>query len=256
MFKQLLLLTASTLVGTVLVLGAPAPDANSAFAASRGGRGFPLAGLGIAAISPMIPFINCPLNDATLSLPADQTTIAVTPGAKPVAVALGVGTQNYTCTAAGNYTSAGAVATLFDLSCLVNDPLGHFATIQEDLFKLPAPARNAIVALASKTPLNIGAHYFVTNPVTGTGISPKFAQAANGGALFTVLGKKGGIKAPTGNGANVDWLQLAALQGFGSWAQTVFRVDTKLGQPPASCTSAQVNTTITVPYAAKYWFFP
>ncbi|KAG8808787.1 hypothetical protein FRC17_003773, partial [Serendipita sp. 399] len=255
MFRKILF---ASLALVSFVSGAPAPqtDANSAAAARRGGRGISLSGgLGFAAISPLIPFINCPLTDATLSqLPPDQTTLAVPPGTQPVAIALGVGTQNYTCSAAGTYASAGAVATLFDLSCLVNDPLKRFATIQDDLFKLPAPARNALVSLLARTPLNIGAHYFIKNPLpNGTGNNPKFAQQTNGGAISTVLAKKAGIPAPNGGGANVDWLQLSALEGFGQWATTVFRVDTKAGQPPASC--SQVNSTITVPYAAKYYFY-
>jgi hypothetical protein len=160
---------------------------------------------------------------------------------------LGVGVQNYTCSAAGTYTSVGAVAKLFDISCLLNTPI--FPKIQDELFKLPPRVRDGILAAASRTPLYSGDHYFITNPVTGTGISPKFAQKANGGASFTVLGKKGGVKAP--DTTNVDWLQLSSIAG--DWATTVFRVDTKAGQPPASCTTGTPD--ISVAYAAKYWFF-
>jgi hypothetical protein len=112
--------------------------------------------------------------------------------------------------------------------------------------RLPAPIRQSILDIASRTPLLLGYHYFVTNPVTGTGIAPKFAQAANGGASFTVLTKKGGVKAA--DPANVDLLQLSSIAG--DWASTVFRVDTKAGQPPASCTVGSAD--ISVPYAAKY----
>jgi hypothetical protein len=159
---------------------------------------------------------------------------------------LGVGVQNYTCSA-GTYTSVGAVATLFDISCLFGTP--EFSTVQDDIMSLPAPVRNGIVAAASRTPLLLAYHYFITNPVTGTGINPKFAQAANGGASFTTLSKKGDLK--SADAANVDLLQLSTIAG--DWASTVFRVDTKDGQPPASCTVGSAD--ISVPYAAKYWFF-
>jgi Protein of unknown function (DUF3455) len=111
---------------------------------------------------------------------------------------------------------------------------------------LPAPIRNGIVGIASRSPLLLAYHYFITNPLTGTGINPKFAQAANGGATFTTLSKKAGVK--SADPANVDLLQLSSIAG--DWASTVFRVDTALGQPPASCTAGSPD--ISVPYAAKY----
>jgi len=207
----------------------------------------PIPGLGAAAVFPMINIASCPISSSVISLPSNQTTLAVPSGVSPVAIALGIGVQNYTCAATSNYTSTGAIASLFDISCLVNTPT--FARVQDDYFALPTGIQKAIVAAASKTPLLLAYHYFITNPVTGTGISPKFAQKANGGAIFTTLAKKGGVKAP--NTANVDWLQLSSIQG--DWASTVFRVDTKAGQPPASCTPGSPD--ISVPYAAKYWFY-
>lgn len=206
-----------------------------------------ISGLGAAAISPMINIAGCPVSSDVLTLPANQTVLALPAGAAPVNIALGVGVQNYTCSAAGTYTSVGAVATLFDISCLFGTP--QFPNVQTDLMKLPAAIRQRIVSVASGTRLLLGYHYFITNPVTGTGIAPKFAQAANGGASFTVLTKKGGVKAS--DPANVDLLQLSSIAG--DWASTVFRVDTAAGQPPASCTAGSPD--ISVPYAAKYWFF-
>ena len=97
-------------------------------------------------------------------------------------------------------------------------------------------------------------HYFIANS-TGTGISPKFASAGDGGASYIVAAKVAGVRAP--DPANIDWLQLANVQGtprvsarlslklnvsslnapsvcVGDFAKTVFRVDTKAGQPPSS----------------------
>jgi hypothetical protein len=58
------------------------------------------------------------------------------------------------------------------------------------------------------------------------------------------------VASPAGT-ANVDWLELGNVAG--SLAKYVFRVDTKAGQPPASCTPG--SRVISVKYSAKYWFF-
>lgn len=136
------------------------------------------------------------------------------------------------------------MATLLDISCLYGNP--EFEDIQSDFFALPEPARRAIIKLASNTPLLLAYHYFITNPLSGTGINPKFAKKAGGGADYTVMAKAGGVHSPAGT-VNVDWLQLSSISG--DWANTVFRVDTVAGQPPANCTG---TGSISVPYAAKY----
>lgn len=136
------------------------------------------------------------------------------------------------------------MATLFDISCLTGTP--EFANVQNDFFSLPKVAQGIIEGFAKKTPLLLGYHYFITNPITGSGISPKFAQAANGGSTFTTLSKLGAVHSPAGT-SNVDWLELTEVAG--TWAKTVFRVDTVAGQPPTTCTGA---ATTSIPYAAKY----
>jgi hypothetical protein len=167
--------------------------------------------------------------------------------------------QNYTCSNGtftsvhssleiaiflSSYRSAGAVATLFDISCLVGTP--EFANVQNDFFALPASTQQRIEACATRTPLLYANHYFVTNPLTGTGINPKFAKAADGGAEFSILNKAGSINSPAG-ATNVAWLQLTSFQG--TLAKTVFRVDTVGGQPPTTCTGTSPTS---IPYAAKY----
>ena len=57
---------------------------------------------------------------------------------------------------------------------------------------------------------------------------------------------------PAKTGA-VDWLQLVAKDGVESVGlQTVYRVVTAGGNPPAVCPSVGV---ISVQYAAEYWFY-
>ncbi|KAL0579248.1 hypothetical protein V5O48_002752 [Marasmius crinis-equi] len=169
-------------------------------------------------------------------------------------VALGVGTQNYTCSESGTYASAGAVASLFDASCLANSP--DFATLSSRAFDSwnqasasasPASALNSIQGLDT-TP--IGDHYFTTSP-SGTGTSPKWdmtSKAFNGNPDAFVIGaKKEGVPSPEGS-ANVDWLHLA--NNGGALADDIYRTETQGGQPPASCTAGE---TTTVKYTSLYY---
>lgn len=202
----------------------------------------------------------CSVASAKLSLPANQTAIAV-PSGTPIYIALGVGTQNYTCGATGTFASAGAVAKLFDISCLVGTPL--FPTIQDMAFAVAANAKGAdlvskIATVLKASPLALGDHYFIQNPaVGGTGLTPDFdfrAGAKKGDANgFAAVKKLGNTASPAGS-ANVDWLALQNIGGTigGTLANNVMRVDTKGGQPPASCTP---NAAIAVPYTAKYWLY-
>jgi len=66
---------------------------------------------------------------------------------------------------------------------------------------------------------------------------------------YVVASEVGGIPAPTGTG-DVDWLSLVGLQG--ELATQVFRVETKSGQPPSSCTS---GPPITVKFTTQYWLY-
>lgn len=138
--------------------------------------------------------------------------------------------------------STGAVAELFDISCFVNTP---FFTKIPDLAIAAwskAPASISATQLVSslsqiQNPALLGEHYFITNPVTGTGVSPKWdftAHAFKGNAqAFVVAAKVANLAAPTGS-KDVDWLFLNAVPGQGLLASQVYRTDTRLGQPPAS----------------------
>jgi hypothetical protein len=142
------------------------------------------------------------------------------------------------------FSSAGAYAQIFDISCLVGKP--EFSRIADDAMtvwgKLPASASAAkIGALLTRvrSPSLLGQHYFITNPVNATaGISPKwdFTSGAFKGKsnAFIVAAKNAGMPALTGK-QDVDWLYLQKLAGTtGELATEVYRTDTRLGQPPAS----------------------
>lgn len=109
--------------------------------------------------------------------------------------------------------SVGAVAALFDISCLYGK--SAFDNVPE---------------VYQESTYFLGEHYFIANPVTGTGISPKWDFAASGHG-YVVGARSAGIPAPTGS-QDVDWLFLTSIQG--SLADEIYRVDTRGGQPPAS----------------------
>lgn len=203
--------------------------------------------------SPLGTLTGCSLRDATLTLPPNSNNFTVDSTAHPRYILLGSGVQNYTCSAAGTYASAGAVANLYDLSCLYKKP-EIFKDVEDKWFDLGPQVIAGLERVLVRTPFFVGHHYFITNPLTGTGISPKFALAANGGSRFIVAARTSGIPAPTGP-PDVDWLRLDRLQGpsGGDLAQTVYRVDTDHGLPPASC--APNSAPISVPYATKYYLF-
>jgi len=199
----------------------------------------------------------CDVSKATISFPAGQTALTE-PSATPSFIGIGVGVQNYTCSTAGTYTTAGAYAELFDVGCLVNTPI--YSKISDLAFGAWSKAPPAVTAqtivngLASfGAPGVLGQHYFITNPITGSGISPKWDFTSSGKTkgnanAFVVGAKVANIPAPV-TAKDVDWLQLSNVQG--KLASEVYRVDTRGGQPPASCTPG--SNPISVKYTSMYW---
>ncbi len=137
----------------------------------------------------------------------------------------------------------GALAELFDISCLspsnynnVTDAAWYiWETAPADL-----TAAEVIAALAA-SPFILGQHYFITNPITGSGLSPKwdFTSASEAGHpdAYVVGAKTGDISSPTDPTVNIDWLSLSGAQG--DLASQIFRVQTRGGQPPASVSILQ-----------------
>ncbi|KAJ7302124.1 hypothetical protein DFH08DRAFT_723379 [Mycena albidolilacea] len=195
----------------------------------------------------------CDTSKAGIDLPANQTAL-VAPATAPLFILLGVGIQNYTCSGT-TFASIGAVASLFDISCLYPE---EFATVQTTAFNVWENAYPDVPATAIGgrvgAPNLDGFQYFVTSP-SGTGISPKWdftSEKFAGNANAFVLGAKtGDILAPTDHATNIDWLQLTAVQG--ELASEIFRVDTVGGQPPTSCVAG--DAPISVKYTSKYYLY-
>ncbi|OAG25413.1 hypothetical protein CC77DRAFT_1057196 [Alternaria alternata] len=148
-----------------------------------------------------------------------------------VLVALGQGTQNYTCSnATAIPSSIGAVAQLFNASCeLSSNPTAGTASL------------GSIEETAS-----IGAHFFLDNT------TPDFDILGLGN---TVAKKIDDVPAPDDATKNVKWLRLEAQTGSSSDVKMVYRLNTVGGMAPASCAGMAPGEVVTVEYEAQYWIY-
>lgn len=170
-------------------------------------------------------------------------------------IALGRGTQNYTCDA-GNDTAipqaAGAVATLFNASCVGS----YFPQLLDQLSKVTILFNLTGQELDQKiAPSNLvisGHHYF-----TPSASVPFFDLDMPDQQLGHVsLAKNASEPAPAdaprgqqGEGA-VAWLKLNAKPGMATGElQEVYRVGTAGGSPPATC--KDMPATFEVQYTAQ-----
>ena len=179
------------------------------------------------------------------------------PGLALAHVAIGRGTQNYTCdlaNATATPVAAGAVASLFNVSCVAADIPDLLQKLPPISLDLPVPS-----STDQSSPMNqdlSGHHYFLdsTTPFFnldtqlhqyGTG-SFKKANASNApdGAPLGQNGK--------GNGS-VPWLKLDAKNSAGQTFQSVYRLNTAGGQPPKACTG--MPSAFEVQYSAEYWIW-
>jgi len=153
-------------------------------------------------------------------------------------IALGYGTQNYTCASASAVpVSIGAVATLYNATYLA-------APVSASLIpSLPA------LALSTRSGLGLpvlGHHFFAPGSV------PTFALDAATPALALSAKKAADVPAPAGGVKDsVDWLMLVDNGSGGTTGlKAVYRVETAGGSPNSTCTAAG---GLQVAYAAEYW---
>lgn len=167
-------------------------------------------------------------------------------GLKVKSVVIGRGTQNYTCeagNAAAQPKPAGAVATLFDASCV--------AALHPDLLeKIPAMSLRFNLSDpeqlgASPLPV-VGVHYFKDAKTPffdiGDGVVAYVKKADDAPAPATAAkGQKGE--------AAVAWLKLTSVEGTTGDIKEVYRVNTAGGAPPATCEG--MAATFEVQYATE-----
>ncbi|GAB7341920.1 hypothetical protein MBLNU457_g0227t1 [Dothideomycetes sp. NU457] len=173
-------------------------------------------------------------------------------------IALGRGTQNYTCDTTNltsTPTAIGAVASLFNITCLASFAPALITILPSIALDLPVPNTPSSPSQSSFFDLS-GHHYFLNSTTPffnldtsahdyGMGAFKKAnSSAAPAGAMKGVGGK--------GDGA-VAWLKLCALDGLGEVAKEVYRVQTAGGNPPGSCVG--MPSAFEVQYAAQYWFY-
>jgi hypothetical protein len=160
-------------------------------------------------------------------------------------VAIGKGTQNYTCadsTSASTPVLIGALATLYNVSCVAAD-------LPTVLALLPQLALNS-----QPLPTQIdatGIHYFqgaspyfqINRPNLGSTVDKKLATCT--APSNAPLGQNG-----KGFGS-VPWLKLGQVSGSTA-LQNTFRLNTAGGAAPATCEGQP--SSFQIPYAAEYAF--
>ncbi|KAK2812715.1 hypothetical protein FQN49_008349 [Arthroderma sp. PD_2] len=157
-------------------------------------------------------------------------------------ITLGVGTQNYTChTGAAKPVPIGAVATLYDASCLADRNPQVIDLINMVALHYPKISTNWIVEKFLKMTI-LGQHYF-------TGTKPFFDLSTRGGSDKAFVSVVANVPAP--NKKDVPWLRLDKTEGSGITA--VFRVITHEGTSPATCLG--MAPSFQVGYTAQYWVY-
>ena len=157
-----------------------------------------------------------PLNETKSSLPGPSASLTLK------YVALGRGTQNYTCpsSASSNPKSTikpeatGAVATLFDASCIASTSEDLLHQVPAIISTTPLGSLAFMAALAAQgtrsTNLIIGEHYF------NDAGDPVFDLSLTGSKSWIVTNKKASAPAPnstSGSSGDVPWLKLGCKNG-------------------------------------------
>lgn len=163
-------------------------------------------------------------------------------------IAIGRGTQNYTCSdslAATIPKAAGAVASLFNITCLAG-PYASLMNVMPGIalkFSTPNPA-----AVMSPANMFLSGHHFFTN-----GTTPFFdlnTPTHNWGRVGCAkLNATDAAKKET----DVPNLKLAGKTRDGCSIAEVYRLNTAGGQPPKTCEG--MPAAFEVQYAAEYWFY-
>ncbi|KAG0161008.1 hypothetical protein PDIDSM_8541 [Penicillium digitatum] len=204
---------------------------------------------------------NCSLANVSLALNATNTPLPVpSTGLTLKYVALGRGTQNYTCPSNGSTNlvttitpkATGAAATLFDASCIASSSLPLLHEVPAIISATPLGSLTFMAALVAQgtrsTNLIIGEHYF------NAGGDPVFDMSLSGSRSWVATSKLASAPAPkstSGSSGDVPWLKLGYKKGNG--IREVYRVVTSQGNPPLTCSGQKA--TIQVDYAPEYWFF-
>ncbi|KAH7556057.1 hypothetical protein BM1_06583 [Bipolaris maydis] len=220
------------------------------------------------SIAALIPRQNLPVGiyeqlkktDALCDLTNVKLPNAPTPFAAPAQgtslrhIAIGRGTQNYTCassTASDVPKAVGAVASLFNVTC-------DAARLNTDtLAKLTNLALNYAIPVSPEAEKRLSGHHEFT--AAGVPLFMLQTQDVDYGRVECTVDAKSPAPTTASLGTNslgsVPWLKLNATVGTDKhWAyKEVYRVHTAGGVAPKTCEG--IEGSFTVEYSAQYWFY-
>ncbi|KAL8730801.1 MAG: hypothetical protein Q9181_004545 [Wetmoreana brouardii] len=200
-------------------------------------------------------------NIASPTMPSISGLPPVSPSLALYHVAVGRGTQNYTCDTAipsSTPVPVGASAILYNTTCMSCLAPTALAQLPSSALLVPTPKEGK--ALFPAQALMSGHHYF-------TASTPTFnlhTESHNFGIQFTKVLSKVPVpddRQQTGQDGSkaVPWLKLSSadadggLASDGSPVKEVFRVNTAGGSAPKTCDAMPAK--FEVQYAAEYWFW-
>ncbi|KAE8354958.1 hypothetical protein BDV28DRAFT_63342 [Aspergillus coremiiformis] len=191
---------------------------------------------------------------SSIKLPTYASKLPAPEGQRPRYVALGRGTQNYTCASPSTNSTpvaVGAVAKLYNASCIAgrfSDMLNMLPNIE---YNIPLPYGESDRLPPAN--LDLMGHHFFDGP------TPVFNLDTTAVHQYGMVRtkKEAQIDAPPnaiqGNGGAVAWLYLSTTSGTVGDYSSVYRVDTAGGSPPKTC--KDMPAEFTVQYAANYYFY-
>lgn len=176
-------------------------------------------------------------------------------------VVIGRGTQNYTCdlaNATATPAPVGAVATLFNVSCVAADMPELLEKLPGIALDLPVPSTSDQKSALAKD--MSGHHYFVNDTTPFFDMDTSLNSYGRGALKKSAVADApaNAIAGPRGQGDGaVAWL-LLSRNDFPQWGQpdwkAVYRLNTAGGNPPKMCSDIN-EESFTVEYASEYWLF-
>lgn len=173
----------------------------------------------------------------------------VSAGLKLHHVAIGRGTQNYTCASSSETevpAAKGALATLFNATCAAARAPSTLSSTPAIALAFDIPTGQQAAALES------GHHYFsnATTPVFNLDTA---LHAFGIGSLKKIANVSAPANAPKGSNGlgSVAWLKLSGIED--GVFKEVYRVDTAGGQAPKNCSG--LSGDFEVEYSALYYFY-
>lgn len=210
----------------------------------------------LAALSPS----SC--NVASAKMPTISGLPPVTDGLSLYHVAIGRGTQNYTCDIehpSSAPVAVGAMAILYNTTCMSCIAPKALEMIPSSALLLPTPKENKVLFPAQA--YTSGHHYFsdLTTPTFNLHTEKTNFGIQFGKVLMKVPVPDDKQQLGPDQSKAVPWLKLTsanAPESLGSDTSPVkeiYRVNTAGGSPPKTCDASPAS--FEVQYAAEYWFW-